>query len=134
MIKVDGDALIFIAGFAADSRAGSLSHSLYNIKLMLKLMCETTNDNEYIIGLSSTNRDDNFRYKIFPDYKANRFKRCGQCISSFLSTDKLLGTRENQRQAVEQYKKQMRFSDTTHIKVVEEFKRRYYTCLNCGSD
>lgn len=136
MIKVDGDALIFIAGFAADSRAGSLSHSIYNIKVMLKLMKESTNDNEYIVGLSSTNKDDNFRYKLLPKYKGNRFKRCETCIAGeLLKLDiETLGIRQATRQAIELYKPQMNFSETTHIKVVDDFKRRYYTCLNCGSD
>lgn len=123
MIHVDGDALIFIAGFAADSRNGDISHSLHNIKVMLQLMTKTCQDNQFKIFLSSTDKEHNFRYKVFPDYKINRSKICKECNNGGIGDN--INIKDILRSG--------RFSTTTVLRSVDGFKRRYYSCLHCGS-
>lgn len=139
MINVDGDALVFIAGFAADSRNGALSHSIYNMKLMLDLMVKNCKDDNYKILLSSTNKKDNWRYDLFPDYKIDRGKICQVCFDRWLELLKVNEFKDyvNEKGVMELKRDYLRdgsgkFSDTTIIRTVEKFKRRYYTCLKCG--
>lgn len=70
-LRIDGDNVVYTAGFAADSRGGDISHSLYNTKLII---------NKYMnmfpgtckVPLTSQKASDNFRTQIVDNYKANR--------------------------------------------------------------
>jgi hypothetical protein len=79
MINIDGDALVYIAGFAADSRNGPLSHSFHNIKLIIGKVLKATDESAYRIFLTHKNPKVNFRTELSKDYKANRKKKCNLC-------------------------------------------------------
>lgn len=84
MLNFDGDALVYIAGYAADSRNGAVSHSLHNCKLIINKVLKRTGQFKFKIFLTSTNKEVNFRHSIWPSYKANRFKKCSnkECLST----------------------------------------------------
>ncbi len=71
-LRIDGDAIVYIAGFAADYRGGELSHSLYNAKLIIENIKTKFYPNQTTVFLTSQNSEDNFRFKLVSDYKANR--------------------------------------------------------------
>lgn len=86
-LHIDGDALVYLAGFAADSRNGPFSHSAYNIKLMINKALEMTREDEYKIFLTSTDPKVNFRTEILESYKKNRTKTCKKCGGQKLSKE-----------------------------------------------
>lgn len=109
MLNFDGDALVYIAGFASDSRNGPLSHSLHNLKLIINKALDVTGEDEYRIFLTSKDPAINFRTEILPEYKKNRAKRCKKCGSTNISKESYID----------------RFSTGDGI-----MKRRMFTCLN----
>lgn len=79
ILHIDGDVLIYRAGFASQSRSPELSHALHNIKVIIKFLLKHFNANQAVIFLSNSDKDKNFRYAIAPDYKANRNAICKLC-------------------------------------------------------
>lgn len=71
-LRIDGDAIVYTAGFAADSRGGDLSHSLYNAKLIIQSIIDKFIPCDVTIYLTHTDPTKNFRNQIVDDYKANR--------------------------------------------------------------
>lgn len=112
MIHFDGDALVYIAGFAADSRNGPFSHSAHNIKLMINKALEVSKEQKYRIFLTSQNPKTNFRTKLLDSYKMNRSKKCYKCQSLEMSDRSFVGSIQTKNGLM---------------------KRRFYTCLECGS-
>lgn len=110
MLHLDGDALVYLAGFAADSRDGELSHSLHNCKLMINLALKDTEQKEHRIFLTSKDPKVNFRYGIYPEYKASRKKKCKVCDENKIA---------------------QKISKESYVKTIDNFRRRYFTCLNC---
>lgn len=110
MIHFDGDALVYIAGFAADSRNGPFSHSAHNIKLIINKVLKATNEDEFRVFLTHKDPKVNFRAQVSSSYKQNRAKVC-KC-----------GHTE--------------FSRETYVDRVPTkdgfFKRRMHSCLKCG--
>lgn len=78
-LRVDGDALIFKAGFAADSRGGGVAHSLHNAKLIINMLTTKFYPCRAKILIGNMDRSVNWRYKLFPEYKANRAVICSKC-------------------------------------------------------
>jgi 5'-3' exonuclease len=111
MIHFDGDALVYIAGFAADSRNGPFSHSAHNIKLIINKALDVTGEDDYRIFLTSKDPEVNFRTKILPSYKKNRAKICKECKSTKMSA--------------ESYIDRIAVKDGI-------MKRRYYNCTECN--
>lgn len=111
MINIDGDALVYLAGFAADSRNGPFSHSAYNIKLMINKALQETEEHKYRIYLTSTDSKVNFRTKLLPSYKENRKKTCKKCGSQNLTKESY----------VERF-----------VKEDSIMKRRMYNCKDCS--
>ena len=112
MIHFDGDALVYLAGFAADSRNGPFSHSAHNIKLMINKALNVTGEDEYRIFLTSKDPVINFRTEIYPEYKANRKKTCKKCGSTEISKESYVD----------------RIKTDGGI-----MKRRFYNCLKCDN-
>lgn len=82
-LRIDGDTIVYRAGFAADSRGGELSHSLYNAKLIMDMLISHFSPCNASCYLTDTDNTKNFRFNIAEDYKANRrSKICGKCESS----------------------------------------------------
>lgn len=117
MIHFDGDALVYIAGFAADSRNGPFSHSAHNVKLIINKVLKQLEDDEYRIFLTSKDPEVNFRTSILDSYKKNRSKKCYKCYK--------------------EHKKVFPVSKESYVDSVKSkdglMKRRFYTCLNCDS-
>lgn len=113
MIHFDGDALVYMAGFAADSRNGPFSHGAYNIKLIIKKALKMTQETTFKIFLTSTNPTVNFRTHIYEKYKKNRVKQCknSNCLSFNISK--------------ESYVDRVATKDSI-------MKRRMHNCLDCG--
>lgn len=82
MIAIDGDALVYIAGFSADSRNGIKSHSLHDIKVILKFILKEIGEEDFKVFLTSKDSSVNFRTRIYPEYKGNRKKKCRTCYKS----------------------------------------------------
>ncbi len=74
-LRIDGDVVCYMAGHAADSRGGDLSHSLYNTKIIMMSIIDRFSPCNVNTYLTSRNPKDNFRTEIYPAYKRNR----GQC-------------------------------------------------------
>jgi hypothetical protein len=70
-LRIDADGLIYSCGFAADSRGGDLSHSLYNLKLVLQMLF-TKFGTDYTLWLTNRDSSTNFRTHAVNDYKMNR--------------------------------------------------------------
>lgn len=87
-LRIDGDAVVYRAGFAADSRMGGLSHSLHNTKLIINMLKERFECMQPAIYLTSTDALKNFRSIICPSYKKNRSKSCRSCKKSCLRCNK----------------------------------------------
>ena len=73
---IDGDILVYSCGFASDAAAKEqgieaepVEFCLNGVKETIRSLCEATEATEYIVFLTGK---DNFRYKVSPDYKANR--------------------------------------------------------------
>lgn len=111
MIVFDGDALVYIAGFAADSRNGPFSHSAHNVKLIINKVLKATRQKKFKIFLTSKRPEVNFRTEISPIYKKNRTKTCKKC--------------KGQKVSQESYVARINKSDGTIT------RRRCYTCLQC---
>jgi len=111
MIHFDGDALVYLAGFAADSRNGPFNHSAHNIKLMINKALEATDQTQYKIFLTSKDSSKNFRTELLPSYKKNRVKTCKECRGQELSSDS--------------YIESMQVGENL-------MKRRFFRCLQCN--
>lgn len=68
MILVDADIVVFRAAFSAEDEPEPWV-ACSRADFMLKEMCEALETNSMELWLSGNN---NFRYKVFPEYKANR--------------------------------------------------------------
>lgn len=112
MLHLDGDALVYIAGFAADSRNGNISHSLFNIKLMIHKALRETKQTEFKVFLTSKNPAVNFRTTLLKSYKGNRIKTCRKCGGTDL-------TKES-------------YVDRILMPNGETMKRRFFHCKNCS--
>lgn len=135
MIHFDGDALVYIAGFEADSRNGPFSHSAFNCKLIINKVCKALDDYEYKIFLTSKKPEVNFRTEISEKYKKNRFKRCSACWNKYKfemkrrfleefdanKLDKTVGTHIDKDSYVER-----------HSTGESIMKRRAWACKSCG--
>jgi DNA polymerase-1 len=73
---IDGDILVYSCGFASDANAKEqgieaepVEFCLNGVKETIRSLCDATEADDYIIFLTGK---DNFRYKVSPDYKANR--------------------------------------------------------------
>ncbi len=77
-LRIDGDVICYMAGHAADSRGGGLSHSLYNTKLIMMSIIDKFSPCNVNTYLTSRNPKDNFRTEIYPAYKQNR-TQCPKC-------------------------------------------------------
>ena len=73
-LRIDGDVIVYQAGFAADARgADTVAPSLLNIRSSINSLINKF-PGKWKIYLSSENPKDNFRTEIVKDYKANRVK------------------------------------------------------------
>jgi 5'-3' exonuclease len=76
---IDSDPIVYRAGFSIEKRnkdtetfeVEPLSHALYNVNSMMKYCLDNSNTSNYKAFLTSSDQS-NFRFKIFPAYKANR--------------------------------------------------------------
>lgn len=66
---IDGDIVTFRAAFSAEEEPVNIACS--RASTMLDMILLATKADEYKVFLSG---DGNFRYKVFPEYKANRLK------------------------------------------------------------
>ena len=73
---IDGDILVYSCGFASVAAAKEqgieaepVEFCLNGVKETIRSLCEATEATEYVVFLTGK---DNFRYKVSPDYKANR--------------------------------------------------------------
>ncbi len=88
-LRIDGDVICYMAGHAADSRGGGLSHSLYNTKLIMMSIIDKFSPCNVNTYLTSRNPKDNFRTEIYPAYKQNR-TQCPKCkTNNLVQLDKL---------------------------------------------
>jgi 5'-3' exonuclease len=71
-LRIDGDVVVYRAGYAADSRGGDLSHSLHNVKLIINSIKNKFDPCTLKVYLSNPDPKVNFRTQIYPEYKANR--------------------------------------------------------------
>lgn len=67
MLLIDADSACYAAAFT--SEGNTEEQARYNLNRMMEDLLLDLNTNEYIMYLTGSN---NFRYKIFPEYKANR--------------------------------------------------------------
>lgn len=86
-LNIDGDALVYIAGFQADSGNGPFSHSARNINAIIKKVMRETEHEEAKIFLTSKDPKVNFRTDILETYKQNRAKVCKKCGSKKISKE-----------------------------------------------
>lgn len=86
-LHIDGDALVYIAGFQADSGNGPFSHSARNIKAIIKKVMRETDHEDCKIFLTSKDPKVNFRTQVLETYKQNRAKTCKKCGSRKISKD-----------------------------------------------
>jgi 5'-3' exonuclease len=63
LVKVDGDSLCFY------SSRDTIENSIFNIKERIQTIIDKTEATHYMLCLTGS---ECFRYKIYPDYKANR--------------------------------------------------------------
>lgn len=84
-VRIDGDTLLYRAGFSADSRSDDITHSLFNCKLLINMIMEKF-PGDCTIYLSGS-RKVNWRYDLSPIYKGNRKLICKNklCKSTDLS-------------------------------------------------
>ena len=69
MLHIDADILVYRVGFASEKETEGIAIS--RMHESIRTMCEKTQSENYIPFLTSTDKS-NFRYTIFPEYKANR--------------------------------------------------------------
>jgi len=74
-MRIDGDTILCRAGFSADSNSDEMSHSLYNVKLILNML-KAKFPGKMTIYLSGAKKDCNFRYNLTNTYKSNRALKC----------------------------------------------------------
>ena len=67
MLLIDSDTLAYVAAIMAEGLDESSAR--YNVDEMLENVLIDCNDSDYICYLTG---DNNFRYKVYPEYKANR--------------------------------------------------------------
>ena len=67
MLLIDADTLAYVAAIMAEGLDDSSAR--YNVDEMLENVLIDCNDSDYICYLTG---DNNFRYKVYPEYKANR--------------------------------------------------------------
>lgn len=92
-LRIDYDAVVYIAGHAADSRGGELRHSLHNAKLVTMSIINRFAPCHVEGYLTSKDPKANFRNEIFPQYKKNR-SRCPACKSNNLISLDRFGSNE----------------------------------------
>lgn len=76
---IDMDCLVYRCGFSVEKydketdtlTVEPLKHALYNLNHMMKKVLEVTQCENYYTYITASGRS-NFRFDIFPDYKANR--------------------------------------------------------------
>ncbi len=78
-LMIDGDGIVYRAGFASDSRGGDVSHSLHNTKVIINSIIKRFSPCDVTVYLTSQNGSLNFRSRLVDDYKANRAKKCNKC-------------------------------------------------------
>lgn len=73
---LDGDIILYGCGFASDANAKAqglesepVEFCLNGVKETIKSLCDAVEADDYIVYLTGKN---NFRYEVFPEYKANR--------------------------------------------------------------
>lgn len=113
MVHIDGDALVYIAGFAADSRNGPFRNSAHNAKLIIGKILKETKQTEFKIFLTSKNPEVNFRTELLSTYKKNRVKPCNKCNGKNITPESYVEYMEN--------------ADGIAA------KRRMHTCKDCGN-
>lgn len=113
-LHIDGDALVYIAGFQADSGNGPFSHSARNINAIIKKVMRETDHEDCKIFLTSKDPKVNFRTDILETYKQNRAKVCKKCGSKKISKEHSIVDR---------------FAAKTGI-----MKRRLWKCLGIDCD
>lgn len=78
-VIIDGDPLVYRCGFSIQKydseldilRVEPAKHAFYNINSMMRKILNKTGAEKYEAYLTSNDRT-NFRFELFPDYKANR--------------------------------------------------------------
>lgn len=73
-MRIDGDTILCRAGFSADSRSDEMSHSLYNVKLIIEML-KAKFPGKMSVYLSGS-KAVNFRYNLTDTYKSNRALKC----------------------------------------------------------
>lgn len=79
-ILIDGDIIVYRAGFAAEKKLPEGLHvepvvnAYSNVKRMVRDILFQCNSTDYIIYLTASNDQTNFRKVAFPAYKENRAK------------------------------------------------------------
>ena len=117
-ISFDGDALVYIAGFAADSRNGPFSHSAHNIKLIINKVLKELDEEDFRVFLTSTDPTVNFRTEVSDKYKKNRAKFCKPCWAK----DRIKSTYSKESFVVREPTK------------TGTMKRRAFTCDRCSGN
>lgn len=74
-MRIDGDTILCRAGFSADSRSPLLSHSLYNVKIIVDSLVKKF-PGTCKIYLSPSDKALNWRYQVTDSYKSNRSIKC----------------------------------------------------------
>jgi hypothetical protein len=114
MIHFDGDGLVYLAGFSADSHGGPLAHSIHSLKLIISKALRVTNEDDYRIFLTSQIAEVNFRTQISDIYKKNRSLKCRKCGSKSISKESYVKTFD-------------KLSGNKKTKV----SKRLHNCLSC---
>lgn len=89
-LRIDGDALVYIAGHRADSKSGPLSHSIHSLKLVINSIINKLQPCHVTVYLTAKDPSYNFRHKLMPLYKQNRNK-CTSCGTNNLAQTKQYG-------------------------------------------
>jgi DNA polymerase-1 len=68
---IDGDIVLYKTGFACDAQDAPVELNLWQAEETIKVMLRELGANSFKVYLSDT-LANNYRYKIYPEYKANR--------------------------------------------------------------
>jgi 5'-3' exonuclease len=72
-LRIDGDLLIYRAAFAAKDEEPS--HAIQCLRCMVNFLLKSLDHENYVIYLSSPDKETNYRYAIDAEYKANRLEK-----------------------------------------------------------
>jgi 5'-3' exonuclease len=92
-LRIDADAVVYLAGHRADSKGGPVGHSLHSAKLIMMSIINRFSPCHVQAYLTHKDPTVNFRSALYPPYKKNR-GQCPKCKTNNLVQLEKLGSND----------------------------------------